>query len=100
MKKFDIFNVPVLCPVGVAPSVDSNKPVFFASWRNDGNGYWSNSSSSWKNSDGWSNSTSSWKNEGFGRWSNSSSGWRNSDGWSNSSSNWRNSGGWSNSSGK
>ena len=100
MKKFDVFNVPELCPAGDFELGIAKGSNCFAYWRNDGPGRWSNSSSSWKNSNGWSNSSSSWRNDGHGWWSNSTANWRNSGGWSDSSYNWRNNGGWSNSGGK
>lgn len=100
MKKLDIFRQPVASACGNHGVVaDTTMVLHFSSWRNDGYGNWSNSTASWKNSDGWSNSTSSWRNEGFGVWSNSTASWRNYDGWSNSTSSWRNYDGWSNSSG-
>ena len=100
MKVFDVFNVPELCPAGNAPIGQVKGPSFLAYWRNDGAGYWSNSTARWKNSDGWSNSTRSWRNDGAGYWSNSTARWVNTGGWSNSTSSWRNTGGWSNSGGK
>ena len=98
MKKFDVFKAPALCPAGEAPI--SRAPMFFASWKDEGYGGWSNSTASWKDSGGWSNSTASWKDGGYGQWSNSTSSWRDSGGWSNSTASWRDSGGWSNSGGK
>ena len=98
MKKFDVFRTPELCPAG-GPSIGEREGlVFYASWKDEGYGRWSNSTQRWKDSGGWSNSTRSWKDEGYGRWSNSTRSWRDSDGWSNSTRNWRDSGGWSNSS--
>lgn len=97
MKKLSIFEQAIPCPAG-GPSVARPQVSFMASWKNGGYGNWSNSTASWKNSDGWSNSTCSWKNGGFGVWSNSDTNWKNSGGWSNSDTNWKNSGGWSNSS--
>lgn len=97
MKRFDVFKNPVPCPAGGVPT--SATPLFYASWKDGGYGRWSNSSTSWKDSGGWSNSSTSWKDSGFGQWSNSSNSWKDSYGWSNSSTSWKDSGGWSNSSG-
>lgn len=99
MKKFDVFAAPVPCPAGGAPVSNRNVPAFFAAWKDEGYGRWSNSSTSWKDSNGWSNSSRSWKDEGYGRWSNSSRSWKDSRGWSNSSTAWKDNGAsWSNSS--
>ena len=84
MKRFDVFKNPVPCPAGVAPTVVA--PLFYAFWKDEGYGRWSNSSTSWKDSGGWSNSSTSWKDSGYGQWSNSSRSWKDSSGWSNSSS--------------
>lgn len=97
MKKLEIFRKPIPCFAGEGVMPNKGLQVLH-SWRNGGYGDWSNSTASWKNSDGWSNSSASWKNEGSGRWSNSTQSWKNSGGWSNSTASWKNSGGWSNSS--
>lgn len=98
MKRFDVFKDLMLCPAdGVTMP---KRPLFFASWKDGGYGNWSNSTASWKDSGGWSNSTTSWKDSGFGQWSNSSASWKDHSGWSNSTASWKDSGGWSNSSGK
>ena len=56
MRRFDILSKPRPIPVGVA---DDCKPrVFVAYWTDSGDN-WSNSSCSWKNSGGWSNSSGS-----------------------------------------
>lgn len=99
MKKFDVFRTPVPCPAGDSPISSNNSPMFLAYWKDGGYGKWSNSTASWKDSGGWSNSTSSWKDNGFGHWSNSTRSWKDSGGWSNSTRSWKDSGGWSNSSG-
>lgn len=97
MKRFDVFKNPMPCPAGGVPM--PARPLFYASWKDGGYGNWSNSTASWKDSGGWSNSTASWKDSGWGQWSNSTASWKDSSGWSNSTASWRDSGGWSNSSG-
>ena len=69
MKRFDVFKNPVSCSAGSAMPAT---PLFYASWKDEGYGHWSNSTASWKDRGGWSNSTASWKDSGG--WSNSSSG--------------------------
>lgn len=97
MKRFDVFKNPMPCPAGGVPM--PARPLFYASWKDGGYGNWSNSTASWKDSGGWSNSTASWKDSGWGQWSNSTASWKDSNGWSNSTASWKDSGGWSNSSG-
>lgn len=97
MKRFDVFKNPMPCPAGGVPM--PTRPLFYASWKDGGYGNWSNSTASWKDSGGWSNSTASWKDSGWGQWSNSTASWKDSSGWSNSTASWKDSGGWSNSSG-
>ena len=82
MKRFDVFKTPIPCPDGGVPVFQ--RPMFAMSWRDGGYGNWSNSSTSWKDSGGWSNSSTSWKDGGGGRWSNSSTSWKDGGGWSNS----------------
>ena len=67
MKRFDVFKNPVSCSAGSAMPAT---PLFYASWKDEGYGHWSNSTASWKDRGGWSNSTASWKDSGG--WSNSS----------------------------
>ena len=69
MKRFDVFKNPVSCSAGSAMPAT---PLFYASWKDEGYGHWSNSTASWKDRGGWSNSTASWKDSGG--WSNSSGG--------------------------
>lgn len=99
MKKFDVFAVSVPCSAGEMPVSNRIVPKFYAYWKDEGYGRWSNSTRSWKDSGGWSNSSRSWKDEGYGRWSNSTRSWKDSGGWSNSTRSWKDSGAsWSNSS--
>ena len=82
MKRFDVFKNPVSCPANSVTMPAT--PLFYASWKDEGYGHWSNSTASWKDRGGWSNSTGRWK-DNYG-WSNSTASWKDSGGWSNSSS--------------
>lgn len=98
MKKFAIFGQAIPCTAD-GHSDDRPQVSFMAYWKDGGYGSWSNSSTRWKDSGGWSNSSTNWKDSGYGHWSNSSTYWKDNSGWSNSSTSWKDSGGWSNSSG-
>lgn len=97
MKKLAIFNQTVPCAADCS-DVAIPRVSVRAYWKDGGYGEWSNSTASWKDSDGWSNSTASWKDSGYGQWSNSTARWKDSDGWANSTASWKDSDGWSNSS--